>query len=129
MVSRRLRAAVSSISALALLGLVSASPALAGGVSVSRVASPPAGARAGSAYTLSARLTNDAARAASGRVTVPLLRPGTRPRVVGGTRVSATAGRTAAFRVAIRIPYGLADGSYFVAACFARRPTPPPARK
>ena len=87
---------------------------------VTRLSSAPAHARAGHDYVLRGMVVNEGSAAVRGRVVVHLLHVGTRPLAVGRTAVSLAAHDSSSFRVRVRLPRFLHDGSYAVVAC-ARR--------
>jgi hypothetical protein len=89
-------------------------------LTVARISSAPARARAGHAYVLHGLVRNEGSAAARGRVAVHLLRVGTRPLAVGGANVSLATHDSAAYRAQIRLPRTLHKGSYALVAC-ARR--------
>jgi Peptidase family M1 domain len=86
-------------------------------VVVSRVSSAPANARAGGAYVLRGSVLNDGSDAARRQVVVHLLRPGSAPLAVGRTPVRLSAHSSAGYRLRIRLPRVLHDGSYALVAC------------
>ena len=111
---RRVRATGVALFSVALTGL-SAGPALASpGVTVSTLSSLKAGATAG---TLSGKVINRTGRASTANVTVRLMRYGTKAPVVGRTKVRVGANGSAAYRVAVKLPGGLARGNYYLSAC------------
>jgi hypothetical protein len=83
----------------------------------SGLASPPAAARPGGAYTLRGIVTNSGSRSARGPVTIALVRVGARPVVVGRTTVDVGAHRAVAYATRIALPARLASGSYALVAC------------
>ena len=87
---------------------------------VSGVSSAPAGARSGRAYVLGATVRNDGTIAARDRLVIDLLRVGDRPVAIGSTVVGLAARGSGAYRVGIRLPRSLPDGSYPLVACVAR---------
>src|SRR4051794_5806944 len=110
----RVRAAAASLVTMAVLG-VAASPALAApGVSVSALSSLKAGATAG---TLTGTVVNDTARAKRAKVAVRIMRRGTHQAVIGRTTVAVAAHGSAAYRVGVKLPAGLAKGNYYLSAC------------
>ena len=110
--SRR-RAAGAAVLTVGLTAL-SAGPALADGVTVGSLISLRAGSRAG---TLHGQVLNRTRHAARARITVRTQRYGTRSRIVGRASVRVAAGRSAAYRVAVRIPGSLPRGDYYLSAC------------
>jgi hypothetical protein len=94
--------------------------AASGPVDLSRVASLPPGARAGRAYVLGAVVRNGAGVPIRRRISVFLLRVGTRPMAVGSSVVGLAAHGSREAGVRIRLPRGLADGSYGLVACVRR---------
>ncbi len=87
---------------------------------VSGVSSPPRRARPGGAYALSATVSNQGSARAGGRLSVNLLRVGSRPIAVGSTAERLGAHSSRAVRVQARVPRALPRGSYAVVACVAR---------
>ena len=87
---------------------------------VARVSSAPTDASAGHRYVLRGMVANEGNAAVRGRVVVHLLRVGTRPLAIGRTAVRLAAHDSALYRVRIRLPRSLHDGSYALVAC-ARR--------
>ncbi len=110
---RKARATGAALLTIGLTGLT-AGPAFADGVTVGSLSSLKAGDRAG---TLHGRVLNRTAHAARARITVRTQRYGTRARVVGRTSVRVAAGRSAAYRVTVRIPGNLPRGNYYLSAC------------
>jgi hypothetical protein len=111
---RRVRAVGASLITVGLMGLA-ASPALAApGISVSEVSSLKAGATAG---TLSGRVVNDSSKASRSKVSVRIMRRGTKAPVIGRTTVKVAAHSSAAYSVAVKLPAGLAKGNYYLSAC------------
>jgi hypothetical protein len=109
---RRVRAVGASLAAVALTGLV-ASPALASsGITVSTVSSLE-----GASGTLTGAVFNDTNRAANAAVTVRLMRRGTDAPVIGRAAVRVGAKATARYRAKVKLPSGLARGTYYIAAC------------
>jgi hypothetical protein len=88
-------------------------------VVVSQLESPPADARAGRAYVLRGTVVNDGSDAARARVAVHLLRVGSAPVAIGHTALRLQANGSASYRVRVRLPRGLRDGSYALVACAA----------
>jgi hypothetical protein len=108
------RAVGAALTTVALAGVVAA-PALASpGVTVSTLSSLQAGRTAG---TLGGKVINRTGEAATANVTVRLMRYGTKAPVVGRTKVRVGANGSASYRVAVRLPKGLARGNYYLAAC------------
>ena len=87
---------------------------------VSGVSSAPAGARPGRSYVLGATVRNDGTIGARDRLVIDLLRVGHRPVAVGSTMVGLAARGSGAYRVGIRLPRSLPDGSYALVACVSR---------
>jgi hypothetical protein len=87
---------------------------------VSQLSSAPVDARPGRAYTLTGVAMNSGTRAASGPLTINLLRVGVPPIQVGRTAVSVGAHRSAAYTVRVALPRGLGKGSYMLVACSQR---------
>ena len=87
---------------------------------VSQVSSAPAGARSGGAYVLGATVRNDGSADGRGRLVADLLHVGDRPVAIGSTAVGLAAHESGAYRVGIRLPRALPDGSYALVACVAR---------
>ena len=111
---RRARAFGAALTTFALAGSLAA-PALASpGVTVSTLSSLRAGQTAG---TLGGNVINRTGTAATANVTVRLMRYGTKAPVVGRTKVRVGANGSAAYRVAVKLPKGLARGNYYLAAC------------
>jgi len=85
------------------------------------VSSPPATTLApGAGLTVSGRLTNRTRRNTKARVTLTLQsrKRGVRAISIGGKSSSRIkAGRTARFRLSVKLPAGLAGGSYYLRAC------------
>jgi hypothetical protein len=86
-------------------------------VTVASVTSPPARAGAGHTYVLRGTIVNDGSAAYAGRVVVHLLKVGARPLAIGRTSVALVAHDSEAFRVRVRLPRTLRDGSYAFVAC------------
>src|SRR5690242_1153508 len=108
---RRARAIGAALTTFALAGSLAA-PALASpGVTVSTLSSLRAGQSAG---TLGGKVINRTSKAATANVTVRLMRYGTKAPVVGRTKVRVGAGGSASYRVAVRLPAGLAKGNYYL---------------
>src|SRR4051794_12102987 len=111
---RRGRAVGASIAVLGLLG-VSAGPALASpNMLVSKVSSLKAGATAG---TLHGTVVNKTASASRAKVTVRLMRWGTKAPVVGRVSVPVLANGSADFSVKVKLPAGTKRGNYYLSAC------------
>ena len=87
------------------------------GVVVARLGSAPAGARAGRTFVLRGAVVNEGGTATSRLVVVHLLRVGSPPAAVGRTSVRLPAHRLVAYRVRVRLPHVLHDGSYALVAC------------
>jgi len=99
------------------------SPSFAGAhLTVSSVTSPPAGASAGHTYVLRGTIVNDGSAAYAGRVVVHLLHVGTRPLAIGRTSVGVAAHDSRGFRVRVRLPRTVRDGSYALVACVRHTP-------
>ena len=85
------------------------------------LSSPPTTTLApGAGLTVSGRLTNRTRRNAKARVTLTLQsrKRGVRAISIGGKSSSRIkAGRTARFRLSVKLPAGLAGGSYYLRAC------------
>src|SRR3954453_6381178 len=114
MEGRRVRALSASIGVLGLLG-VAAAPAVASPqVLVSKVSSLNARASAG---TLHGTVVNKTASAKRAKVTVRVMRWGTKAPVVGRASVPVGANASAGFNVQVKLPAGLARGNYYLAAC------------
>src|SRR3954447_23660574 len=114
MMGRRGRAVGASIAVLGLLG-VSAGPALASpNMLVSKVSSLKAGATAG---TLHGTVVNKTASASRAKVTVRLMRWGTKAPVVGRVSVPVLANGSADFSVKVKLPAGTKRGNYYLSAC------------
>ena len=88
-------------------------------VVVSQLESPPADARAGRAYVLRGTVVNEGSDAARARVVVHLLRVGSAPLAIGRTALRLAAHGSASYRVRVRLPRALRDGSYALVACAA----------
>jgi Peptidase family M1 domain len=89
-------------------------------LTVTRLSSPPAAARAGHAYVLRGVVANEGTAAAAGRVVVHLLRVGGLPVAIARAEVAAAAGRSAGVEIRIRLPRVLHAGSYALVACVRR---------
>ncbi len=116
------RAAGATGLALAALGMAVAPPAHAstkGFVAVGKIQALPANAQAGKTYRLHGVASNDGDKAASGRVTVRLLRRYQKPHVVGGLKLHVRAHASRHFTVSVKVP-ALKHGSYQLAACAPR---------
>ena len=85
-----------------------------------RVASAPAGARAGHEYALDAAVRNDGTARAQGRIVVHLVHVGSRPLAIGSRAVAVGAHAAHAYNVRVRVPRLLPDGSYALVACVSR---------
>jgi hypothetical protein len=108
----RFRRALGAPLVVAALGLV-ASPALASsGVTVASVSSLK-----GSAGTLTGTVYNDTAAATTAPVTIRLQRRGTSAPVLARTSVRVGARKSASYRVKVKLPAGLARGTYYISAC------------
>ena len=86
-------------------------------VVVSQLESAPAAARAGHSYALRGTVLNEGGEAARARVVVHLLRAGTAPVSIGRTSLRLQAHDSASYRVRVRLPRILRDGSYALVAC------------
>jgi hypothetical protein len=62
-------------------------------------------------------VVNDGSAEARARIVVHLLRPGSAPVAIGRTAVRLAAGASAAFRLPVRLPRLLPNGSYALVAC------------
>ena len=82
------------------------------GVTVSQVSS-----LRGTSGTLTGKVVNETSRAANTRLTVHLLRRGTKRALVGSTPIKVAAKGSADYRVKVKLPSGLARGTYYLAAC------------
>jgi hypothetical protein len=91
-------------------------------LTVSSLASPPTDAGAGHTYVLRGTIVNDGSAAYIGRVVVHLLRVGNRPLAIGRTSAALAAHDSRGFRVRVRLPRTLRDGSYALVACVQRTP-------
>lgn len=100
--------------------LVRPLPKVGAYLTVTRLSSAPARARAGHSYVLHGTVMNEGSAAARGRVVVHLLRPGSLPLAVGRAKVSLGAHDSAAYRARIHVPRVLHKGSYALVACVAR---------
>jgi hypothetical protein len=100
-------------------GLIVTGPRLV----VTQLGSAPAAASAGRTYLLHGIVANSGTRAVGGPITVHLLRVGSRPLVIGTSRVRVRAGHSAGYAVRIAIPRALPKGSYALVACSMRRGT------
>src|SRR5215218_3861951 len=110
---RRWSAGVALTAVAVGLGFTPAALA-ATGVSVSAVSSLK-----GSAGTLSGKVVNDSGKLTHARITVSLHKRGTKRAVVGRTAATVAAHGAARFRVAVKLPAGLAKGTYYLSACTA----------
>src|SRR3954454_20196902 len=114
MEGRTRRALGASVAVLGLLG-VSAAPALASPhMNVSKVSSLKAGAMAG---TLHGTVVNKTASTANAKVTVRLMRWGTKAPVVGRVSVPVGANASARFSAKVRFPPARARRQYYLVAC------------
>jgi peptidase M1-like protein len=86
-------------------------------VVVSQLESAPAAARAGHSYALRGTVLNEGGEAARARVVVHLLKAGAAPVSIGRTSLRLHAHDSASYRVRVRLPRILRDGSYAVVAC------------
>src|SRR5262249_35063114 len=114
MEGRKVRALSALLAVLGAAG-VAAAPAMASpNVLVSKVSALKAGATAG---MLHGTVVNKTASARSAKVTVRIMRWGTKAPVVGQVRVPVSANASADFNVRVKLPARLADGSYYLSAC------------
>src|SRR3954451_24503208 len=112
------RALGASMAVVGLLG-VAAGPALAWPrLNVSKVSSLKAGATAG---TLHGTVVNKTASASRAKVTVRLMRWGTKAPVVGRVSVPVLAHGSADFSVKVKLPAGTKRGNYYLSACTPAR--------
>jgi hypothetical protein len=110
-----IRAIGAAFMTAALVGAAGTSVASAApGISVSKVSSLRAGATAG---TLSGRVVNRTSRASGAEVIVSLHRRGVKRHVLGRTSVRVGAKASAAYRVGVKLPAGLARGTYYLSSC------------
>src|SRR3954471_14427968 len=109
---RRVRAAGASLIAVVLAGLASSPASASGSVTVSTVSSLE-----GAAGTLAGSVFNDTPRARNAVVTVRLMRRGTHAPVIGRAAVRVGGQGLARYRAKVRLPSGLARGTYYIAAC------------
>src|SRR5262249_4026644 len=108
------RVLIASVAVLAALG-ASAAPALASpNVLVSKMSSLAAGATAG---TIHGTVVNKTASATNAKVTVRIMRWGTKAPVVGAKTVAVGANASADFSVNVKLPSSLARGNYYLSAC------------
>src|SRR5436305_5786319 len=96
---------------------VPAPPPVGAHVVMSRLTRTPAGARPGHAYVLRGNVVNEGSAAARRSVVVHLLRPGTVPVAIGRASLHLPAHELVPYRVHVRLPRILANGSYSVVAC------------
>ncbi len=68
-------------------------------------------------FLLRGAVENASAFTGAGKVTVRLMRSGTKPSIVGTAAVRVAARRRAGYGVKVAIPKGLSKGSYYLAAC------------
>src|SRR5262245_65662260 len=111
---RRARAIGAALTTFALAGALAAPAMASPGVTVSTLSSLKAGRTAG---TLTGKVINRTGRAGTANVTVRLMRYGTKAPVVGHTKVRVGANGSASYRVAVKLPKGLAKGNYYLSAC------------
>jgi hypothetical protein len=111
---RRVRATGAALVTVALAGLAATPASASPGVTVSTLSSLKAGRTAG---TLGGKVINRTGRAETANVAVRLMRYGTNAPVVGRTKVRVGANRSASYRVAVKLPGGLARGNYYLSAC------------
>jgi hypothetical protein len=89
-------------------------------VVLSSVGSAPVGARAGGTYVLHGSVMNDGSAPASAPVVAHLLRPGSVPVTIGRSALMVAARRSGDYRVRVRLPRVLRNGSYALVACVRR---------
>ena len=89
-------------------------------VSLASLTSAPAGVVAGRAYRLRGTVVNERAHAVRRAVIARLLRVGGRSVVIGHGVATARAHHDSTYGVTVRIPRGLADGTYPIVACVHR---------
>jgi hypothetical protein len=89
-------------------------------VVVSQLESAPANARPGRRYVLGGMVVNEGSDATRARVVVHLLRVGNAPVVIGRASLRLQAHHSADYRVRVRLPRTLRDGSYALVACAHR---------
>jgi hypothetical protein len=94
-----------------------AAPTARANVFVARLGSAPVAARPGKTYVLGGAVVNERATATARLVVVHLLRVGSPPLAVGKTAVRLPAHHLVEFRVRVRLPRLLPDGSYALVAC------------
>jgi len=111
MEGRTRRAVGASLAVFGALAVVPSAQAAAG-VSVTSLS-----ALHGSAGTLSGVVTNDTARGVRAPVTVALNRSRMLRKTVGHTTVAVPAHSRVGYRVAVKLPAGLAKGNYYLSAC------------
>ena len=87
------------------------------GVVVPSLTSAPAAARAGDTYVLRGAIVNEASVAYRRLVVVHLLRVGSPPVAVGKVSLRVPAHDLVVYRVRVRLPHVLHDGSYALVAC------------
>ena len=95
-----------------LLALGAPAAYAAPGVTVSQVSSLK-----GTSGTLTGTVVNETSQPASRKLTVHLLRRGTKRALVGSTPVKVAARGKTNYRVNVKLPGGLAKGTYYLAAC------------
>ena len=89
-------------------------------VSLASLTSTPAGVVAGRTYRLHGTVVNERAHAVRRAVIARLLRAGGRSVVIGHGVATARAHDNSTYDVTVRIPRGLADGTYPIVACVHR---------
>ena len=92
-------------------------PGVGANVVVVRLDSAPVDARAGDAYLLRGAAVNDGGSATRAAIVVHLLRVGSPPVAVGKTSLRLPAHGLIEYRVRVRFPRVLHDGSYALVAC------------
>ena len=105
-----------SVLSLPSLSLTQA-PVVGGNAVVVRLDSAPGDARAGDAYLLHGAAVNEGGSATRAAVVVHLLRVGSPPVAVGKTSLRLPAHDLIEYRVRVRLPRVLHDGSYALVAC------------
>jgi hypothetical protein len=86
-------------------------------VSLASVSSLPAAARSGGRYVVRGSLLNDGSARVTAPLVVHLLRPGETPVAIGRTVLPLAAHSSGDYRVVVRLPRVLPDGSYALVAC------------
>jgi len=115
--SRGVRIGCASAVSAALMCFGASVAAAAPGVGVIEVSSLGAGATAG---TLHGRVLNTTAKSRTANVVVRLHRRGAKTRVLGRTSVFAAAGHRVRYSVKVKLPSGLARGTYYISSCTQR---------